>query len=91
MIVNSKKTIKYVPDHERDSDGAKIGYNYAWHDSIKKEKHLIIEAPRPIVTNIKASDFAKKPQIPSFAGSIRLPEMMESILNNMQINQERYQ
>ena len=59
VIVNSKKTIKYMPDHERSSDGAKIGFNYAWHDSIKREKHLIIEAPRPTVTTIKASDFIK--------------------------------
>ena len=49
VIINSKKTVKYLPDHERGSDGAKIGYNYAWHNSIKREKHLIIEAPRPTV------------------------------------------
>ena len=59
VIINSKKTVKYLPDHERGSDGAKIGYNYAWHNSIKREKHLIIEAPRPTVSTIKASDFEK--------------------------------
>ena len=63
MVINSKKTVKYVPDQERDSsDGAKIGYNYEWHESIKREKHLIIEAPRPTVTTIKASDFEKAAQ-----------------------------
>lgn len=54
VIVNSKKTVKYVPDQERDPDDAKIGYNYDWHESIKREKHLIIEAPRPIVSTLKA-------------------------------------
>ena len=57
VIINSKKTVKYMPDHERLSDGEKIGYNHAWIDSIKREKHLIIETPRPTVTTLKASDF----------------------------------
>lgn len=92
VVINSKKTVKYMPDHERAADGAKIGFNYAWHDSIKREKHLIIEAPRPTVTTVKASDLRMAPEVSqAAAGSIRLPEMMESILSNMQLNQERYQ
>ena len=86
-----------MPDHERSSDGAKIGFNYAWHESIKREKHLIIDAPRPTVTTIKASDLiVNKLSKAAFqnqnvaAGSIRLPEMMESILSNLNFNQKRY-
>lgn len=52
-MMKSKKTVKYVPDHERDSDGAKIGYNYSWHDSIKREKNLIIEPPRPLMHKVQ--------------------------------------
>ena len=55
IVVASKKTVKYMPDSESDLDGAKIGFNYKWHDSIKREKNLIIEAPRPKVNTIRAA------------------------------------
>ena len=54
--MKSKKAVKYAPDHERESDFEKIGFNFAWHDSVKREKNLIIEEPRPTVHFIKPSN-----------------------------------
>lgn len=55
VVASSKQApVKYLPDHERDSDGAKIGFNFMWHESVKREKNLIIEAPRPKVNTIRA-------------------------------------
>jgi len=56
VILKTKKTVKYVPDHERDWNGDKIGFNYAWHESVKNEKNLIIEPPRPTVHIFKFSN-----------------------------------
>ena len=53
VILKSKKTVKYGPDHERDLDGVKVGYNYPWHDSIKREKNIIREPPRPVVYTVR--------------------------------------
>ena len=59
VILKSKKPVKYVPDHEKESDGSKIGYNYEWHDSTKREKNLILEAPRPLTHVLKAASHQK--------------------------------
>ena len=84
VILRTKKTVKYVPDHERMSDGAKIGFNYKWHDSIRREKNLILEPPRA-TNHIHKSAVAPSED---HSANVRLPTMMESILSNMQHNQE---
>jgi hypothetical protein len=84
VVLKSKKTVKYLPDQERDSDGLNLGFNYAWHDSERREKNLIIEAPRPTVRIVKFG--GEKGQATVTDGNVRLPEMMEAILSNMQHN-----
>ena len=90
LIVKNKQPIKYLPDHERNSDGAKVGFNYAWHDTVKREKNLIIEAPRPTVHMIRAVAENSDQPAGRQPADIRLPEMMEAILSNMEYNQQRY-